>query len=394
MTLKNRSCSAAAPYYAGAQLGMTLVELLVAMGIGLAVTVAITSLLIASENHKRTTTSTNDAEQTGAYAVYALDRAIRGGGSGFAFSAFGTDRGVLGCKLNVSNILPRADALPDPFGSTAFLTTSANLRMAPVLIAKNQSQAGSDVVVVMNGSGAAGGVPRQVTGGGSATTLILDNSVGFAVNDLALVSQSGITDCLLEQVTNISGATLTVGGTYSTTGPSTATLETLASNTATYVTPLGNATANNVQLTLYGVGGNRTLFSYDLLRATGDASQAIADGVDQMHAIYGVDTNGDGIRDDWAAPDDTGYDIATVMSTPATMRKIIAVRVSLVLRSNYYDKNPISPGTLTLFSGLTNAAGTSLAQSVTLGADDQHYRYRVFEFTVPLRNMLLLAGGP
>jgi type IV pilus assembly protein PilW len=113
-----------------------------------------------------------------------------------------------------------------------------------------------------------------------------------------------------------------------------------------------------------------------------------------MHAIYGVDTNGDGIRDDWAAPDDTGYDIATVMSTPATMRKIIAVRVSLVLRSNYYDKKQISPGTLTLFSGLTNAAGTSLAQSVTLGADDQHYRYRVFEFTVPLRNMLLLAGGP
>jgi len=394
MMLRNRSCSAAAPHYAGAQLGMTLVELLVAMGIGLALTIAITSLLIASENHKRTTTSTNDAEQTGAYAVYALDRAIRGAGSGFAFSAFGTDRGVLGCKLNVSNILPRAAALPAPFGSTAFHTTSANLRMAPVLIAKDQSDSGSDVLVVMNGSGAAGGVPRQVTSGGSSTTLILDNSVGFAVDDLALVSQSGVTDCLLEQVSNTSGSTLTLGGTYYTGGSGT-TLATLASSTATYVTPLGNATANNLQLTLYGVGSNRTLFSYDVLQSGGDASQAIADGIDQMHAIYGVDTNGDGVQDAWAAPDDAGYDIATVMTNAATMRKIISVRVSLVLRSNYFDKKQVSPGALTLFSGLTNAGGTSLAQSVTLAAaSDQHYRYRVFEFTVPLRNMLLLAGGP
>jgi type IV pilus assembly protein PilW len=389
---QHRSCCADTSYYAGAQLGMTLVELLVAMGIGLGVTLAITSLLITGENHKRTTTSTNDAEQTGAYAFYVLDRAIRGGGSGFAFSALGTDRGVLGCKLNAAAMLPRAGALPAPFAS---LTTSANLRVAPVLIAKNQSQAGTDVLVVMNGSGAAGGVPRQVTGAGSAHTLILDNSVGFAVNDLALVSQSGVTDCLLEQVTAISGSTLTVdSSTYYTAGPSSATLQTLASSTATYVTPLGNATANNVQLTLYGVGSNRTLFSYDLLRALGDTSEAIADGVDQLHAIYGVDSDGDGKLDTWADPGATGYDIATVMTAPATMRKILAVRVSLVLRSNYFDKKQVSPATLTLFGGLTNAAGTSLAQTVTLGADDQHYRYRVFEFTVPVRNMLLLAGGP
>jgi type IV pilus assembly protein PilW len=267
--------------------------------------------------------------------------------------------------------------------------------VAPVLIAKNQSQAGTDVLVVMNGSGAAGGVPRQVTSAGSAHTLILDNSVGFSVNDLALVSQSGVTDCLLEQVTAISGSTLTVNSsTYYTAGPSSATLQTLSSSTATYVTPLGNATANNVQLTLYGVGSNRTLFSYDLLRALGDTSEAIADGVDQLHAIYGVDSDGDGKLDTWADPGATGYDIATVMTAPATMRKILAVRVSLVLRSNYFDKKQVSPATLTLFGGLTNAAGTSLAQTVTLGADDQHYRYRVFEFTVPVRNMLLLAGGP
>ncbi len=375
---------------------MTLVELMVAIAIGLAATLAITSLLIAGENHKRTTTSTNDAEQTGSFASYELDQAIRGGGSGFASSAFGANRGVFGCRLNVTSILPRTTALPAPFAAV----TVSDLRVAPVLIAKNQSQSGSDVLIIMNGSGAAGGVSRQVTGTGSSTTLILDNSVGFAVNDLALVSQNGVADCLLEQVSAINGSTLTLGGTYYTAGAGT-TLATLASSTATYVTPLGNAVANSVQMTLYGVGANRTLFSYDLLRnlqlqqgSGGDTSQAIADGVDQMHAIYGVDTNGDGVQDVWADPGDPGYDMASVMAAPATMRKILSVRVSLVLRSNYSDKNVVSPATLTLFSGLTNAAGVSLQQSVTLSADDQHYRYRLFEFTVPLRNMILLAGGP
>jgi type IV pilus assembly protein PilW len=43
------------------QTGMTLIELMVAMVIGLGITLAISSVLIASENHKRTTTSTNDA---------------------------------------------------------------------------------------------------------------------------------------------------------------------------------------------------------------------------------------------------------------------------------------------------------------------------------------------
>jgi type IV pilus assembly protein PilW len=384
------------------QRGMTLIELMVALAIGLGVTLAVTTLLIAGENHKRTTTSTNDAEQTGAYAFNALDGVLRGAGSAIAESAFPSpDAGVLGCKLNAGTILPAAAAFPAPFGS--FLGAAyANLRVAPLLIARNQSPDGfSDVLAVMGGSGAAGGVSRQVTGSGSSTAVILDNSVGFVANDLFLVSQNGTTDCLLEQVASVSAPTLNLVSTqpYYTNAT---TLSTLSASTASFVTPLGNAAANNLQFELIGVDANHTLYSYDLLQnlslvqspGTADAAQAIADGVYQMHAIYGIDTNGDGIRDTWAGPGDANYDIPTVMTTPATMRKIIAVRVALVLRGEYYDKNTVSPATLTLFSGLTNGGGTSLQQSVTISANDRHYRFRVFEFTVPLRNMILLAGGP
>jgi type IV pilus assembly protein PilW len=70
------------------------------------------------------------------------------------------------------------------------------------------------------------------------------------------------------------------------------------------------------------------------------------------------------------------------------------------VRGEYYDKKTVSPTSLTLFSGLVDGNGNSLQKSVNLnvtnadGTKNQNYRYRVFEFTVPLRDMILLAGGP
>lgn len=392
------------------QKGMTLVELMVAMVIGLGITLAISSVLIASENHKRTTTSTNDAQQTGTYGYHALDRALRGAGSAIAESAFPTDVGVLGCHLNAGAILPRTTPFPVPFG--AFLAGVTNtLNVAPVLIAKDQSQDGvSDVIMVMSGSGSAGGVSRQITGGGNATSVTLDNTVGFAHDDLLLVSQGGVTDCLLEQVDTFTTPTLTLAGTYYTATGGTTNMATLAGSTSSFITPLGNADANNIQFTLFGIDSNHTLFSYDLLRnlqlvglTGGDAAQAIADGVVQMNAIYGIDTNGDGKQDTWAGPGEGAWNITTVMASPTKMKQIVSVRIALVVRGEYYDtkRDPttglpiaVTPPTLTIFNGITDTVtAVSLQQTINLSATDQQFRYRVFEFTVPLRNMLLLAGA-
>jgi type IV pilus assembly protein PilW len=389
---------------------MTLIELLVAMAIGAGLTLAITSLLIAGENHKRTTTSTNDAEQTGNYAFYALDRSLRSAGSALADSVYPIDRGILGCKLTANHsgasILPHAGAFPAPFA--AFLGGAAsNLVAAPLLIAKGQSDGGSDALLVLSGSGSGGGVPRQITSSGSSTTLNLDNTIGFNLNDLVLVSQSGTQPCLLEQISTAPAAgaqTLAVASTaaYYTAGSGT-TLAALSSSTSTYVTPIGNATANNVQFNLFGVGTDNTLYSYDLLQSTGaDVSQPIADGVVSLRALYGVDTDGDAVQNTWKDPATAPYDITTIINAPntpntSTMRSIVSVRVALIVRGEYYDKNPVSPATLTFFNTLTDSTGaalTGLTQTYSIPAGDaRHYRYRVFEFTVPLRNMLLLAGA-
>jgi type IV pilus assembly protein PilW len=420
------------------QRGMTMIELLVAMAIGVIVTLAVSQLLYTTENFKRTTTSTNDADQTGAYAVHALDRALRSAGSGIAQSAYSSSQaGVLGCRLNAGSFLPRTTtAYPAPF-ATAFLggATPTALRVAPVLIGAGQSDnSTSDVLVVMGASGAAGGVTRANYGAGTSTSIVLESTVGFNQYDVLLISQNGTTDCLLEEVGSqpTSSSTLTLSNTlpYYTTG-STTTLSTLDASTASFITPLGNAapptaaspaSPNNIQFTLFGVGTNNTLYSYDLLNnqkwvqngGTGtDTSQAIADQVVQMNAIYGVATTANpSVFNNWASPGDSThhYDIGSVMTTPATQELIVAVRVAIVVRGEYYDANNnncsntannstcsnatafyVSAPSLTIFSGLVDGYGVSLAKTVGL---DTHYRYRVFEFTVPLRDMILLAGGP
>jgi type IV pilus assembly protein PilW len=383
---------------------MTLVELLVAMVIGLGVTLAVASLLVAGENHKRTTTSTNDAEQTGAYAVHALDRALRGAGSAIAESA---DFGALGCLLNVFNgakILPR-NSFPPPFAANFLPGTTANLRVAPLLIGKNMSDnKTSDVLVVMGGSGAAGGVPHAINGPPPApNSLVLESTVGFFQFDLALISElnqvNPVPDCLLEEVLSSASPTLNLGTAapyyYTVNGAATNLGAMAADTTSSYVIPLGNAQANDVQFQLFGVDANYTLYSYDLLQNQlkvqgigADASQPIADGVIQMNAIYGIVKNG---VQNWANPVG-GYDITSVMTDPKIMKSIIAVRVALVVRGEYYDKKPVSPAKLTIFNGLTDVNGNSLSQPVDLTGPGQNYRYRVFEFTVPLRNMLILAG--
>ena len=389
------------------QRGLSLIELLVAMVIGLTVTLAITSVIVIGEAHKRTTTAANDMGQTSAYAAYVLDRTLRSAGSGFAQSW--NLGGVFGCRLSAARggtvILPRtATAFPVPFAGFlggAGATKSGNLRVAPLLIAKNQSAAGSDVLVVMGG-GIAGEVSRPVRTPGTGIPsdgLRLDNTIGLAAGDIELISQSGVSDCLIEQVSssfaNSTGNQILPfnGATYYASTGATTPFSTLRNSGAAYLTALGKAGANNVQFQLVGVGANSTLFGYDLLQSDGtDVPQALADGVAELHAVYGLDTTGDGILDTWAAPDDTGYDIATLMTTPATLRQIVAVRMALVLRSNNYEKGTVAPATLALFSDLANAAGTSLKQTVDLTPliDYPHYRYRVTETTIPLRNILLL----
>jgi type IV pilus assembly protein PilW len=373
------------------QQGFSLIELLVAMAIGLVVTLAASSVLLNFEGNKRKMTSVNDVNQAGAYISYVLDRSVRSAGSGFA------SRGAqaYGCSINASRsgtaILPAPLALPAPFASL-----DRNFRLAPLVIYAGASEAGSDVLAFMKGSHGFGESPVLIIPGSvSPTQLRTLNTLGWRNNDMALVFQQGL-GCLIEQVggagfAGSSSQILPFSGTYYTAaGTNVALADFGGGGGDTYVAALGNVVDNRPEFQVVGVGANNTLFSYDLLRfeGAGTTPQTIADGVVELRAVYGIDENDDGVRDGWASPSAAGWTSASLLNGSATatnlLRSIVAVRIGLILRTSAPDKEVVSPTELKLFSDL----GGALEQTRTLTADERLFRHRTVELTVPLRNVL------
>jgi type IV pilus assembly protein PilW len=102
----------------------------------------------------------------------------------------------------------------------------------------------------------------------------------------------------------------------------------------------------------------------------------VAAGVVQLQAQYGRDTNNDGAVDVW---DET---------TPAAANDwagVVAVRLGLVARSAQAERPDASGACTTTTAFPTWAAGPF---DLSARADWSCFRYRVFEATVSLRNMI------
>lgn len=380
--------------------GFSLVELLVAVTIGLVVTLAVFGVLAASEGRKRTSVSLNDANQSGAYAAYTLDRLIRSAGSGFTdgWTRVGACR--LNARLPDGQTWPRTTALPAPFDGPNVPQT---LRLAPIVIFQDASGAGSDVLMVMSGSAGFGEspatlLPRSGTDV-AANQWRLNNTIGFRGGDLVMLAGAG--ECLLTQLTAgfVGGATQALpfdtAGAYYTASGSNTSMTALASLSNTDAFAIGNIANNTPQFQLFGVGDNSTLFSYDLLLINGqNAPLPLAEGVIALRAVYGVDTNDNGVIDDWVAPTGATWGGAALMdgsaASAANLRRIVAVRLGLVMRSSLVERENVAPATLDLFADLSSG-GTpgALTRTVTIAAADQTMRHRTIELTVPVRNLLL-----
>lgn len=392
--------------------GFSLIELLVSMVIALVVTLAITSVLLRTEGSKRSTTSVNDVNQTGAYTAFVLDRAIRNAGSGFSQS-WST---VYGCRLSVSKggaaVLPFPTAIDSKsaFASITAGSGSLPIRMAPVIIAKGFAdtkstpvQVRGDVLMVMGGTGGGGesqqAVQEPIAAG--ATNVTLQNAMGYLSKDLFLLADTGVPGgCMVQQVgarasRSAPGTALPLASAYTAAGGSPVQLTDFGINTIAL--QLGSE-VNPPQLQLFGVGNNNTLFSMDLLAPVVSGmvpDVPVADGIVEMRALYGIDNNPllpDGKIDAWVEPEDAYAASALTDGSDESkknLRKIVAIRIGLILRTSLQERSAdykLPDGTvLKLFGDLSQA----LWQTRALSGTELNYRYRTVEVTIPLRNVLL-----
>lgn len=369
--------------------GFSLIELMIALVVGLLASMAVYSVMSVSENRKRTTTSVNDIDQAGAYALYQLDQAIRNAGSGLglAYNEYQDVTSTLGCPLYAAKggtkILP-AGTFPAPFASV-----NTTLRLAPIVILDGTAGAGGDVIVAMSGSSGLAEVPTKFSSASNLLQLNLENIVGFRANDLLLLLDAASTQpCFISQVNSTflveeDESVLPLAGTYyqGTIGGNTIT------SASTFAVSLGQAPA----FTMLGVGANNTLYQYDLLKTPAatadDANPAIfVENIYQMQALYGVDIDGnDAVASITWVPPTGNYSPANLLDGSVTasgrLATIKAIKIGLVLRTDLDETKNVSNSTLTLFSDTTSP--------ITVNLSPLTYRYRAFEATIPLRNNLL-----
>lgn len=364
------------------QRGLTLVELMVVVVIVMVMSGALFGILAVIEERGRTGAALNDAEQAGQLATHYLDQWARSAGSGIA----AVSTASYGCAIQTPSIPD--SSLPAPFKSI-----DRDLVLAPALIVPGgttPSASGnpSDALVLMSGMSGSGGAAVQVTAVPTATKLTVPNVLTLAANDLVLLvdpTAGTPSNCAVTQISAATGTSVTLGGTLALAELPTLTADTLVMN-------LGHPQTTPPQFLLVGVGEHDVLYTADLLLAKGEpTAQARVQGVFEMHAIYGVntDTKDDGSIDAWVAPDSGKYAYSALSAGGATaaqhIPRIKALRVALILRVPLKEKEALAPAELTWFNDL---AGAGLQGKRSLSADERRFRYRVTEMTIPVRNSL------
>src|SRR5438445_3536268 len=172
--------------------GFSMVELLVAMLIGLIGLMIIFQVFQVSEGIKRCTTSVGDAQQNGVIALYTIERDFKNAGMGF------NDTGFVGCNI-VGFDNKRATPNFPPAGVT--------MKLAPVFITSGAATTAPDQIAVLYGSQPQAGASVSLSGNMDATKngaddLSISNPFGYNPGDLlVLVEPATAKNCSIMEVT-------------------------------------------------------------------------------------------------------------------------------------------------------------------------------------------------
>jgi type IV pilus assembly protein PilW len=392
--------------------GHTMIELMVAIAIGVLLLLAAFQTMAVFEGNKRTTTAINDAMQSGNFGMFEIDKLIRSAGTGV--TQYSNLAGY-GCALNylasgsgtvtVSGGVVSSGALPGPFAGTAGIAGLPPLRLAPAVIfpgaaaAGVGSNSGSDVLMVMLGGAGYGESPvaiSKIVG----NSHILDSTVGFVANEWVLIGPLGLGQCLITQVAPAyayNADNVVVPTNAVTIGSATAVANDV-------MVPLGLGAGQGANFMMYGVDpSSSSLVSLDLLNSTlaSTSVQTVSDDIVAVRALYGHNLNGVGTLY-WTYPvsgvtaNSGTYDfspaglLAGDTNASTVLKSIKAIRVSMMVRVPLSEKAAASSQSSYLqFDNLFNSDSTQVPSTTWYVPTGSTYRYRVIETTIPVRNGLI-----
>ncbi len=343
--------------------GLSLIEILVGLVIGLIGIIVMMQVYALSEGRKRTTTAGSDAQNSAFIALDTLQRAVTQSGAGFAHTR------LLNCNIQLpnGNPVPLAPVIINPPNTVippSTLPADANfMRLLVSYGGSNDQPDGYNLFAPMTGPN------YTLTSTGSFKV----DDPGTAANEGDwLIHAPAACPLLLRQVTSYTAGTtaVTVNGTPSTTDSATA---------------LFNLGATPRFLAFAVRNGTLTVCDY-MVNNCGDASAAtlanqniwrpLINNVAAFQAQYHRDTSApmDGIADA------DGYS-QTTPTTACLWARTSALRLVLATRSVQYEKENVTAAAPNWRGGALDVSDNGTR------ADWQRYRYRVFETEIPLRNI-------
>ncbi|MDQ6680075.1 MAG: PilW family protein [Pseudomonadota bacterium] len=367
------------------QRGLSLIEILVGLAIGVIGMIAMFQTVGVWNRHTQTTSAGGDAQVAGTLGLFSIERDFKQSGHGFGEATVP----VMGCMvqafalppipLRPVDILPGALGAPDQInvlsGESSFFTEGQDF-LSSTPTSKTLRRRGGfkpgDLVVVAD---AGAGLP------------------GTANCSLAEITSDANPDLLT--VDHLQAAYVPFGLPARPAAPS-------------QFNPPGGLAFPYVSGTVYNLGprpqwvnwqiaNNRTLQRTEqLFRPL--LPDDVADGVINLKAEYGVDLNGNTVIEpgEWLAAIPPGNN----------WNQVLAIRVAILVRSRQFERGgdtgrgppvPVTLAAPTYFGGLpfamTNVDGNP---DTFLGAarashdpnNWHYYRYRVYERVIPLKNML------
>ena len=364
------------------QRGMSLIEIMVGVVIGLIGCVVIFQMYMVAEGRKRTVSSGSDMEISGRLGLMSLERDLQAAGYGYGVAASGSAT-VAGPALGC-NVIAHDTARPVPDFTYIF---------APVVITDGAAGA-PDSIAVLRGSSSFLAIAKIIDSGSATSTRVKADTggrTGVSKGDVILnvhraVGPPAVHQCAMFAITDD-------------TNPDQLTLD-HAGGASRYNKGSGFALGGEGRLynlgaapvrNIWSIAGNRLVVSNDL--AWSAAPQEVADSVINLQAQYGFDNtlpNADGIVDEWTD------------AAPADWTRVLAVRFALLTRSPQWERdrlyerdgtpNPPAPRWSASADApfvMTNVDGTADDDPADTVNNWRHYRYNVFEAVVPLRNTIL-----
>lgn len=407
--------------------GFSIVELMVAVVIGLIGSVIVFQVYSTFEGQKRSITTSGDAQGNIAIATNAIEHAARHSGYGINFDTH------LGCDV----VIFRQYAKPPTPPAVADAGTLSVIKLVPVFLKRHASGRLESITFTGSNHDSAYSVTKNQTEmGDTLTDFKVQNMYGVEQGDLLILAEKKDTGvrankitCAAMEAQNLlpnpapapparQDTVQHLYGSY--TRPETPAiqewtyynknggLQSLDANAA-YITAISNA----YDLPMVGTAADRFKFKPGAnvmnvgrprannplgLRSSTFSIDAdpdgnnnrgrllengapLVDGIVFMDAQYGLvaaaTPNSDTVTYVKNMPEDATKDPKVAQSDWFRIR---TVRMVLIARVGQYEKEVVSPASYTVWSG-------ALSTTYTVPTADRNYRHRVIELVIPIRNM-------